>query len=163
MTRSINIGLLLYQLPDIVCANSKCSVEAVRKLGWSELLLFAYAGVKSGKFGQSAKFGQRPCLHWIKKKLTKHQVILMIRGDSSGFSLFTNVCPNLPDDHSYLTLPCMYRNILCIMMSFLNPSKADPLRKQGENDEKKTSGRFKRASTTYEIEIYFVADYSVYT
>ena len=87
----------------------------------------------------------------------------MLRADSSGFPLFTNVCPNLPDVRSYPTLPYKYRNILCIIMPFLNSSKADSLRNQGENDEKKTSERFKRASTTYEIEIYFVADYSVYT
>ena len=87
----------------------------------------------------------------------------MIRADSSGFPLFANVCPYLPDVGSYLTLPNNYRNILYIIMLFLNFSKADPLRNQDENDEKRTSGRFKRASTTYEIEIYFVADYSVYT
>ena len=62
--------------------------------------------VKSGIFGQTAKFGQRPCLFHISKigiknKSTKQTVkILMrrlIRSHPSGFTLFANVCPNLPD------------------------------------------------------------------
>ena len=68
----------------------------------------------SGKFGWSAKLGQQPCLFHILiigiiNKLTKQTVkILMrrlIRAVSSGFPLFANVCPNLPDVQSYLTLP----------------------------------------------------------
>ena len=59
--------------------------------------------VKSGKFGRSAKFRQRPCLFHIliiviKNKLTKQTVNIL-------FPLFANVCPNLPDVRSYPTLP----------------------------------------------------------
>ena len=65
----------------------------------------------SGIFGQTAKFGQRPSLFHIsnigiKSKLTKQTVkILMRRAVSSGFTLFANVCPNLPDVRIYQTLP----------------------------------------------------------
>ena len=67
--------------------------------------------VKSGKFGQSAKFGQRVCLFHIliikiKNKLRKQTVkILMRRLVSSGFPPFAKECPNLPEVRSYLTLP----------------------------------------------------------
>ena len=61
--------------------------------------------VKPGKFGHSAKFGQRPCFFdfriiGIKIKLTKQTVKNPMR-----FSLFANVCPNLPAVRSHLTLP----------------------------------------------------------
>ena len=71
------------------------------------------ARVKSGMFGQTAKFGQRSyLLHTsiigIKHKLTKQTVKILMRrlgAVSSGFSLFANVCPNLPDVRIYPTLP----------------------------------------------------------
>ena len=61
------------------------------------------ARVKSGKFGRSAKFGQRPCLFniltiGIKKKLTKQTVKILMRWliRSRLIWIFTvaNVCPN---------------------------------------------------------------------
>ena len=69
--------------------------------------------VKSSIFGQTAKFGQPPCLFHssvigIKNKLTKQTVKILMR---SGFPLFANVCPNLPDVRIYPTLPesiCLY-------------------------------------------------------
>ena len=66
--------------------------------------------VKSGKFGRSAKFGQRPCsfhilMIGIKYKLTKQTVKILMRRLITGFPLFANVCPNLPGVRSYPTLP----------------------------------------------------------
>ena len=66
--------------------------------------------VQSGKFGQTAKFGQPLCLFHssiigIKNKLTKQTVKIL----SSGFSLFANVCPNLPDVRIYPTLPYSFQ------------------------------------------------------
>ena len=62
---------------------------------------FVKCRVQSGIFGQTAKFGQPPCLFHssiigIKIKLTKQTVKI---------KLFANVCPNLPDVRVYLTLP----------------------------------------------------------
>ena len=56
-------------------------------------------------FRQTAKFGQQPCLFHIsniriKNKLTKQTVKV-----SSVFTLFADVCPNLPDVRIYPTLP----------------------------------------------------------
>ena len=70
--------------------------------------------VNSGIFGQTAKFGQRPFLFHIsnigiKNLSTKQTVkILMRRLMSSGFTLFANVCPNLPDVRVYPTLPYVH-------------------------------------------------------
>ena len=77
------------------------------------LTIYRRTRVKSGIFGQTAKFGQPPCLFHsliigIKNKSTQQTVeILMrrLRAVSSGFPLFANVCPNLPDVRSYPTLP----------------------------------------------------------
>ena len=45
--------------------------------------------------------------------------ILMRRLDvSSGFSLFANVCPNLPAVRSYLTLPYMHFFVVLAFFSF---------------------------------------------
>ena len=69
---------------------------------------------KSGIFGQTAKFGQPPCLFHssvigIKPQLTKQTVKILMRrltrAVSSGFPLFANVCQNLPDVRIYPTLP----------------------------------------------------------
>ena len=65
--------------------------------------------VKSGIFGQEAKFGQRPCLFHIsnfgiKNKLAKQTVKILMR-------LFANVCPNLPDVRIYPTLPWVGLNL----------------------------------------------------
>ena len=47
------------------------------------------------------------CLEY--KKSTKHTVKILMRrlmgAVSSGFPLFANVCPNLPDVRNYLILP----------------------------------------------------------
>ena len=72
-----------------------------------ELITFR---VKLGIFGQTAKFGQPPCLMHssvigIKNKLTKQTVKILMRRVSSEFPLFGNVCPNLPDVRIYPTLP----------------------------------------------------------
>ena len=77
-------------------------------------LLYISTRVKSGIFGQTAKSGQPPCLFHssvigIKNKLTKQTVKILMRrllrrAVSSGFPLFANVCPNLPD--FTLTLTC---------------------------------------------------------
>ena len=73
--------------------------------------------IKSGIFGQTAKFEQRPCLFHIsnigiKNKLAKQTVkILMrrlIRSCLFGFTLFANVCPILPDIRIYPTLPYIH-------------------------------------------------------
>ena len=66
--------------------------------------------VKSGIFGQTAKFGQRPCLFHIsnsgiKNKSTKQAVKILMRRLSSGFTLFANACLNLPGVRIYPTLP----------------------------------------------------------
>ena len=72
--------------------------------------------VKSGIFGQTAIFGQRPCLFHIsndgiKNKLTKRTVKILMRRlirsrlMTSEFTLLANVCPNLPDVRIYPTLP----------------------------------------------------------
>ena len=72
--------------------------------------------VKSGIFGQTAIFGQRPCLFHIsndgiKNKLTKRTVKILMRRlirsrlMTSGFTLLANVCRNLPDVRIYPTLP----------------------------------------------------------
>ena len=70
--------------------------------------------VKSGIFGQTAKFGQRPCLFHIsnsgiKIELTEQTVIILIRrligAVLSGFTLLANACPNLPGVRIYPTLP----------------------------------------------------------
>ena len=66
-------------------------------------------------FGQTAKFGQRSCVFHtsiigIKNELTKQTVKILMRrlikeAVSSGFPLFANVFPNLPDVRIYPTLP----------------------------------------------------------
>ena len=60
------------------------------------------------------KFGHRSCLFhilFIGIKITEQTVKILMSGSygavSSGFPLFANVCPNLPDFRSYLTLPYM--------------------------------------------------------
>ena len=63
--------------------------------------------VKSGIFGQTAKFRQRPCLFHIlnigiKVDLTKQT--LKNPDETAHKELFANVCPNLPDVRSNLTL-----------------------------------------------------------
>ena len=57
--------------------------------------------VKSGihVFGQTAKFGQRPCLFHISNIGIKNENL------DSGLTRFANVCPNLPDVRIYPTLP----------------------------------------------------------
>ena len=83
--------------------------------------------VKSGKFGQSSKFGQRPCLFHIliigiKNKLNKQWKSWWdgsLRAVSSGFPLFTNVCPNLAGVRSYLTLPIACWGKLHVLSSLL--------------------------------------------
>ena len=74
--------------------------------------LFANVRVKSGIFGQTAKFGQRPCLfhisnNGIKNKLTKQTVKILMRRliRSRLISIYIvckcvsefTWCPNLPD------------------------------------------------------------------
>ena len=65
--------------------------------------------VKSGIFGQTAKFGQRLSLFnisniGIKNKLTKQAVKILMRV-SPGYTLFANGGPNLPVVRIYPTLP----------------------------------------------------------
>ena len=64
--------------------------------------------VKSVIFGQTAKFGQRPCLFHIsnigiKNKLTKQTVKILTA--HLNLHCLQSVCPNLPDVRIYSTLP----------------------------------------------------------
>ena len=60
--------------------------------------------MKSCIFGQTAKFGQRPCLFHISNIGIKKSTKQTVKAVSSGFTLFANVCPNLPDVRMYPTL-----------------------------------------------------------
>ena len=82
----------------------------VRNKCWSECT--DEIRVKSGKFGWSAKFGQRPCLFHIltigiKNKLSKQTVKIMT---SFGFPLFVQMYVRFfPGVRSYPTLPYFER------------------------------------------------------
>ena len=84
-----------------------------------------HSKVKSGKFGQSSKFGQRPCFFhfWIiviKIKLTKQTLKILMRRliiSRDGFTLFTNMCPNLPDVWIYRTL-CYFNCFFCVHLYY---------------------------------------------
>ena len=75
-------GLILNPSQSGVYHLFQTHILGFRLHGW--LTMSGCPRVKSGKFGQSAKFGQRPCLIYIsnigiKNKLTKQTVIILMR------------------------------------------------------------------------------------
>ena len=89
---------------------------------WSVIVAFyGHTRVKSGKFGQSAKFGQRHCFFYlsitgIKIKLTKQTVKILMRRLSRLIWIFT-VCKRMSEFTRSSKLPD-FSLITCVFVKY---------------------------------------------